>query len=192
MLGELIAFVRRNGIRSIVSHVLEIYFGALLRWLPGIEGLLMRGWIYRLLMKRAGADLFVYPHVYIIFSHCMTVGKRVAINVGTYIDAGGGLDIGDNVMIAPHCTISTRDHSFKSTKTPMCFQPVRYGKITIGNDVWIGANVFIRRDVTIGDGSVIAAGTVVLSDVPPYAIFAGVPGRVLRYRQDTDDDAEKN
>jgi UDP-3-O-[3-hydroxymyristoyl] glucosamine N-acyltransferase len=57
-------------------------------------------------------------------------------------------------------------------------------KIAIGNDVWIGANTFINTSKckVIGDGAIIAAGAVVNDDVPPYAIVAGVPGKVKKYR----------
>lgn len=61
------------------------------------------------------------------------------------------------------------------------FQSIR-GTTTIGNDVWIGHGVFIRSGVTIGDGAIIGARSVVLRDVPPYAIVVGTPATVLRYR----------
>src|SRR5690606_3523018 len=54
--------------------------------------------------------------------------------------------------------------------------------ITLGNDVWLGAQVFVRDGVVIGDGAIVAAGAVVTADVPPYAIVGGVPAKVLRYR----------
>ena len=54
--------------------------------------------------------------------------------------------------------------------------------MTIGNDVWIGHNVNIMGGVNIGDGAIIAAGAVVTKDVPPYAIVAGVPATIKRYR----------
>jgi acetyltransferase-like isoleucine patch superfamily enzyme len=57
-----------------------------------------------------------------------------------------------------------------------------FGKATIGNDVWTGHNVNILADVTIGDGAVVAAGSVVTKDVPPYAIAAGVPAAVKGFR----------
>ncbi|MBP0903726.1 CatB-related O-acetyltransferase [Mariniflexile gromovii] len=56
------------------------------------------------------------------------------------------------------------------------------GKTTIGNDVWIGANVFLIDGVTIGNGSIIAAGAVVTKDVPDYAIVGGVPAKIIKYR----------
>jgi len=58
----------------------------------------------------------------------------------------------------------------------------RFGKIAIGNDVWIGEGAFIRRGVAIGDGAVIAARAVVTKNVPPFAIVGGSPARVLKYR----------
>ena len=182
MLGEILSFMRRNGLRAVVTHALELYIGALIRWLPGVEGLMLRGLFYRCLFRSAGENLLIYPSVYIIFSHRMSVGVRVAVNVGTYIDAGGGLEIGDHVMVGPHCIISSREHSIEATGVPMCYQPVRYAKIVIGNDVWIGANVSIRGGVKVGDGSIVAAGAVVIEDVPPNAIVGGVPAKVLRQR----------
>lgn len=58
----------------------------------------------------------------------------------------------------------------------------RLGKIVIGNDVWIGEGAFIRRGVEIGDGAIIGARAVVNRDVPPYAIVAGTPAKLIRYR----------
>lgn len=184
MLEEILAFMRRNGLRAVITHVLEIYIGVLIRWLPGVEGLVLRGLFYRGLFRGASKNLLIYPNVYLIFCHRMTVGQRVAINVGTYIDAGGEIEIGDHVMIGPHCVLSSREHSIEPSGVPMCYQPVRYRKIAIGSDVWIGANVSIRGGVKVGAGSVIAAGAVVIGDVPPNAIVGGVPAKVLRYRDD--------
>ncbi|OKP79292.1 hypothetical protein BTE77_08285 [Ensifer adhaerens] len=62
----------------------------------------------------------------------------------------------------------------------------RFGKIEIGNDVWIGEGVFIRRGTKIGDGAILASRSVVTCDVPPYAIVGGVPAKIIRYRFSTE------
>jgi len=67
--------------------------------------------------------------------------------------------------------------------TPSAFSK---GNVHIGNDVWIGANVSIMNAVSIGTGAVVAAHTVLTKDVPPYAIVAGNPGRIVKYRFDED------
>jgi acetyltransferase-like isoleucine patch superfamily enzyme len=60
--------------------------------------------------------------------------------------------------------------------------PVKTGDTVIGNDVWITMRTFIRSGVTIGDGAIVAAGAVVINDVPPFAIVGGNPAKVIRYR----------
>ena len=57
-----------------------------------------------------------------------------------------------------------------------------FEKITIGNDVWLGANVIVIDGVNISDGAIVAAGSVVTKDIPPYAIVGGVPAKIIRYR----------
>jgi acetyltransferase-like isoleucine patch superfamily enzyme len=57
-----------------------------------------------------------------------------------------------------------------------------FGSITIGNDVWLGNGVVIRDDINIGDGAIIGAGSVVTKDIPSYAIYGGVPAKLIRYR----------
>lgn len=74
----------------------------------------------------------------------------------------------------------------KSQRLANALYENRFGKIQIGNDVWIGEGVFIRRGVEIGDGAIIGARSVVTRDVPPYAIVAGSPAKIVRYRFESD------
>ena len=86
-------------------------------------------------------------------------------------------------------TIITRNHRFDRTDIPMMeqgFEPER--PVTIGDDVWIGDRVMILPGVTVGTGSILAAGAVVAEDVPDYAIAAGVPARVIRLREEKERD----
>lgn len=182
LFGELVAFVKRNGALAILTHVIELYGGWLLRSLPGPEGMWLRAMFYRLLFKRGGKNLLLYPGCYLIFSRRIEAGKRVAINVGTYMDGRGGIVIGDNVMIGPHCILSSCEHGFGRLDVPMCRQPITYANIVIEDDVWIGGNVCVKSGVTIRRGSIVAAGSVVTHDVPPYSIVGGVPAKIIRSR----------
>lgn len=180
--GETKAFIQRNGFGAVVVHLLEIYLGAFLRIFPGPEGLVLRGLFYRCIFGACGGDLLIYPSVYIIFSRRIRAGRRLALNVNTYLDGRGGITFGDNVLIGPNCVIASCEHSFGDPRVPIYQQPVKYAAITIGNDVWIGANVFIKCGVKVAEGAVIAAGSVVTKDVPPYAVVGGVPAKVIKYR----------
>lgn len=97
---------------------------------------------------------------------------------------GGGIYIGDNVLLAPRVGIYTSNHANDPAERAAggCFaKPVR-----IGNDVWIGAGAHLNPGVTIGDDSIVGSGSVVTTDIPPRVIAAGVPCRVTRAITDTD------
>lgn len=106
-----------------------------------------------------------------------------------------GIEIGSFCSIARHVSIQEDYHNLTRLTTyfieknifsvpPLEDAVVSKGKITIGNDVWIGANAQIMSGVTIGNGAVIAAGSIVVKDVPPYAVVAGNPATVKKYRFD--------
>lgn len=73
-------------------------------------------------------------------------------------------------------------HAISTSSFAFDAPPSRVNPVKIGNDVWIGHGAFIRLGISIGDGAVIGAHTVVTKDVPPYAVVAGNPGRVVKYR----------
>lgn len=103
--------------------------------------------------------------------------------------------IGRYCSIAPNIRIFNREHPIDFLSTSVIFAVSQFGfcekdlmeymPICIGNDVWIGHNSIILPPVkNIGDGAIIAAGSVVNKDIPPYAIVAGYPARIVRYRFD--------
>jgi acetyltransferase-like isoleucine patch superfamily enzyme len=112
----------------------------------------------------------------------LKLGNRSSIGAYSFVGCSGRIDIGDDVMIGPRITLIAENHAFADASRPMKEQGVTNKGITIGNDVWIGACVTILDGVTIADHSIIAAGSVVTRDVPPYAIVAGVPARPLKSR----------
>jgi acetyltransferase-like isoleucine patch superfamily enzyme len=90
--------------------------------------------------------------------------------------------IGANCIIANGVVFVDDDHNFDRIDVPIREQGVRSQPITIEDDVWIGSGARILRGVHIGTHAIIAAGAVVRTDVPSYAIVGGVPARVLKYR----------
>jgi galactoside O-acetyltransferase len=113
------------------------------------------------------------------------IGNFVSTNVNVFIVSGpnGEISIGDNVLIGPNVVMRAADHNFKDIHIPIRQQGHISGRITIGNDVWIGGNVVITKDVTIGEHSIIGAGSVVINDVEPFSIMAGVPAKLIRKRK---------
>lgn len=93
------------------------------------------------------------------------------------LDARGGITIGRNVVIASHTLLITADHDVQSPDFDG-----RLGPIHIEDRVWIGSRVVVLKGVTIGEGAVVAAGSVVHRDVPAWAIVSGVPAAVIGER----------
>lgn len=104
-----------------------------------------------------------------------SIGPEVMAGMGTHPSRG---------FISTHpsffSTLSQVEMSFVDRPHFNEFDPIK-----IGNDVWIGARVIILEGITIGDGAIIAAGAVVTKDVPGYAVVAGVPAKIMRYRFET-------
>lgn len=113
----------------------------------------------------------------------ITLGRDVSVNARASLDGGAkGLIVGDGTRIATGVTIYAFDHGLAPDR-PVKDQPVTSCGIAIGEDVWIGANAGITDGVTVGDHAVVAMGAVVTRDVPPFAIVAGLPARVVGDRR---------
>jgi acetyltransferase-like isoleucine patch superfamily enzyme len=102
--------------------------------------------------------------------------------VNPYAMISGKVRCGDGVRIASHVSIVGFNHGFDDPHVPIHTQKHESLGITIEDDVWIGANAVVLDGVRVGRGAVIAAGAVVSRDVPPMAIVAGVPAKVVRFR----------
>jgi len=114
------------------------------------------------------------------------IGRNVGINPYTVIYGHGGVEIGNDVLIATSCVIISANHNFSRLDIPINSQGLTCRGIRIEDDVWLGARVTVLDGVKIGRGAVIGAGAVVTHDIPPEAIAVGVPARVIGTR------AEKN
>jgi acetyltransferase-like isoleucine patch superfamily enzyme len=109
------------------------------------------------------------------------IGANTYINRNTFIDASLSIALGKDCAVGPSCYITDHDHSIESDLPPLA-QPLISKPTSIGDRVWLGANVTVLKGVTIGNDAVIGAGSVVTKDIPEGAIAVGVPAKVIRYR----------
>lgn len=110
------------------------------------------------------------------------IGRGCTVNPFCLIQGNGGVDIGDNVLIASHVCMYSANHVFSDSGRSIREQGETRLGIKIGNDVWIGGGAIILDGVSIGDGAVIAAGAVVNRNVPSLTVVGGVPGRTISSR----------
>ena len=109
------------------------------------------------------------------FGNRVKFGKGVFLNHSAILSASGGIEFEDGVMVAPGVRIATINHDLNNRHTIYT-----YGKVIIKKNAWLGMNVTVCPGVTIGRYAVVGAGAVVTKDVPDYAVVAGVPAKVIR------------
>lgn len=107
--------------------------------------------------------------------------------LGTRCMIHSNVSIGSNVIMGPDVKIYSRNHKYDRIDLPIQKQGKNYFKTIIGDDVWIGANCIITAGVIVGNHVIIAAGAVVTKDIPDYAIVGGVPAKIIKYRNETNE-----
>ncbi len=110
------------------------------------------------------------------------VHASVGINARSYLDGNGGVEIGSNSLLSPGVQCISGNHIFDDREVPIKYQGTAYGKVSIGEDCWLGTNSIVLPGVTVGRGAVIGAGAVVTRDIPEFGIALGVPAKVVGYR----------
>ena len=120
--------------------------------------------------KEVDKSFALFPPFNTDYGKNITFGKNVFLNSGCKFQDQGGITIGHNVVLA------TLDHNTCVSKRAELFA----APIVIEYNVWIGANATVISGITIGKGSIVAAGAVVTKDVPKYSIVGGIPAKVIR------------
>jgi acetyltransferase-like isoleucine patch superfamily enzyme len=138
-----------------------------------------------------GAGIRVGAHTKICFGSFLTdenadghihVGTHSYIGSHSIIYGNSGVEIGDDVLAAPQMMIVPYQHIFASREKLIREQGGLQAKVVVEDDVYLGMGVRVFYGVTIGRGAVVGAGSVVRKDIPPHAVAAGVPARIIRYR----------
>lgn len=195
-----------NPLRPFIRELkdwIEAFLGAV----PGRAGVALRATYYRLRLAESAPELSIQTNVSITCPNRISIGRKChlardcklyatpesPIRIGANFSANanvminargkGHITIGNNVLIGPNVVLRSNDHVFKQATVLINDQGMTEGAIIVGNDVWIASNAVILKNVTIGDGAVVAAGAVVTKSVPPYTIVGGVPARTIGTRQ---------
>ena len=114
----------------------------------------------------------------------MVLGNDISIGEYSHISCAQQIIIGDGLLTGRFVLITDNAHGQNSTSeltiNPLVRKIYSPGPITIGRNVWIGDKATVLPNVTIGDGAIIAANAVVVKDVPPYAVVAGCPAKIVK------------
>lgn len=120
------------------------------------------------------------------FGKTIFIGEKTFINMNVTMLDGAKITIGNNVLIGPNTQFYCASHSLNYLERRKWATTCK--SITIEDDVWIGGNVVINQGVTIGARSVIAANSVVNSDVPPDSLYGGTPAKLIRHIHENEQD----
>ncbi|MBN1423003.1 hypothetical protein JXA88_00465 [Candidatus Fermentibacteria bacterium] len=114
----------------------------------------------------------------------ITLGEKVNMSIGCLVHAAGPVRLGRYCMLAARCyLVGVGNHGMDRTDIPMMAQHVASQGITLDDDVWLGAHVVILDGVTIGQGSVVGACSMLAKDLPPCSVAVGAPARIVRTRK---------
>ena len=135
-------------------------------------------------MNSVGRNVHICNNYSISSPKNMTIGDNVWIGDNFYAKAEGKITIKSGCIISRNCEIWTSNHNYDSEDLKMIPYDKRFilKPVTINENVWIGSKVIIIPGVEIGEGAVIAAGSVVTKNVPAYAVVGGNPAQIIKYR----------
>ena len=142
----------------------------------------LRWHYWRARLKSIGEGVRISYRVRFRYPENIIIGREAFITHSNLLDGHGGITIGDYALIGYQSIIMTSMHNYQDPTVPVMYQGSTLKPVVIGRDVWLGARVMVLPGVTIGDGAVVGSGAVVTRDVPPFAVVAGVPARVIGHR----------
>jgi len=113
----------------------------------------------------------------------LEIGDFTGINAQSYIGCQGGVKIGSNVIMGPGIRIFSENHNFADLEIPIRLQGETRHEVVIEDNCWIGSGSTILAGVRIGTGAIVAAGSIVTKDIPPYSVSAGIPAKIIKTRE---------
>lgn len=157
-----------SGLFSLIAEIIM--------WLPFYS---VRYIFLKINTNRLGSKSFIACNVDLRKPRNISIGNNVVVNKGVVLDGRGGcLKVGDNTDIAQEAIIWTQTHEPNDD-----YHSLKNGAVDIGSYVWIGCRAMIMPGLKIGNGAVVAAGSIVTKDVPEMTIVGGVPAKIIGTRK---------
>ena len=169
-----------NALRILEVEIFSIsYF--FFYYLPGYHlSNKLRGYFVKLFFEKIGGNFILNREVIIECPKNIIVGDNVGVNARCWISGGGGIKIGNNVLIGPGVKIITSNHNYSDTTRPLRNQGDEFKPVSIGDDSWIGAGVIILPGVHVGNNIVVGAGSVVTKSLDCSGVYVGNPARKIK------------
>lgn len=172
---------------KLLKYVCLILYYTIARHLPGSDmpyslgSKYVRRFLCKVIFKKAGKNINIEHGAFFGSGFDIEIGDNSGLGLNCRVT--GPLTIGRDVMIGPDVMIFTQNHEMSRLDIPMRLQTAPKEPVVIEDDVWIAARVIILPGVTVHKGAVVGAGAIVTKDVPEYAVVAGNPARVIKYRR---------
>ena len=176
----IIMFLRK--VSSMLPYSVRNALLSMFRNKNGYIGLVLRYVLFASMARKCGDNVTIQTGCYFFNIDKIEIGCNVAFNQMCFIQGAGGLVIGNGVGFAHGVTIETESHQYENLNIDIADQGLLLKPVYIEDDVWVGAKATILYGNRIKRGAIIGANAVVTKDVEEYAIVAGVPARVIKYR----------
>ncbi|MCU4338600.1 acyltransferase [Acinetobacter dispersus] len=131
---------------------------------------------------KIGRRVVFYPNIWVFTGRNLILGDDVDLATGVLITTDGGVSIGDRTLVGYGTKILSSNHNIPKLPNRIFDSGHTKAPVIIGKDAWLGANCIILPGVTIGDGAIVAAGSVVTKDVPTNVLVGGIPAKIIKER----------
>lgn len=132
---------------------------------------------------KVGRGVVFYSNIWIFTGRNLILGDDVDLATGVLITTDGGVSIGARTLVGYGTKILSSNHNVPKLPDRIFDSGHTKAPVNIANDVWIGANCIILPGVTIGEGTIVAAGSVVTKDIPANVFVGGVPAKIIKERE---------
>ncbi len=147
----------------------------------------LRAEVLRALLGHCGQDVIIRPPLLLDYGINFSIGDRSFVNYNLVALDVARITIGEDCFLGPNVQLLTPSHPIEPGPRRARWESAK--PIVLGNNVWLGGGVIVLPGVTIGDNTIVGAGSVVTKDLPADVVAVGNPARIVRHIEDTDDRA---